>query len=89
MARIYDGKFLGQDGAIATALSGFKDVGKNESGVFNFDTAKGMLDQIGGGIMKAIGSALGSISDIFGGVGFLDKLSESATERGNEQLDSE
>lgn len=89
MARIYEGKFLGNDGAIATALSGFKDVGKNESGVFNFDTAKGVLDQMGGGIMKAIGSALGSISDIFGGVGFLDKLSESASGNGNDQLNSE
>ena len=89
MARIYEGRFLGNDGAIATALSGFKDVGKNESGVFNFDTAKGVLDQMGGGIMKAIGSALGSISDIFGGVGFLDKLSESASGNGTDQLNSE
>lgn len=86
MARIYEGNFLGPNGAIATALSGLKDVGKNASGVFNFDTAKSVFDQMGGGIMKAIGSALGSISDIFGGVGFLDKLSESASERGNEQL---
>ena len=39
--------------------------------------------------MKAIGSALGSISDIFGGVGFLDKLSESASGNGNDQLNSE
>ena len=90
MARIYEGKFLGPKGAIATALSGLKDVGKNASGVFNFDTAKSVFDQLGGGIMKAIGSALGSISDIFGGVGFLDKLSESASERGGgEQLNSD
>ena len=57
MARIYEGKFLGPKGAIATALSGLKDVGKNASGVFNFDTAKSVCDQMGGGIMKAIGSA--------------------------------
>lgn len=89
MAKIYDGNFLGNDGAIAYALSGFKDIGKNESGVFNFDTAKGIFKQIGGGIMAAIGSALGSVSDIFGGIGFLDKLSENASQSANETLNSE
>jgi len=73
MERIYDGKILGNDGAIATALSGIKKVGQTESGEFNFDILKGA----GKGILGMLGGAISSISDIFGGVDLFDKAASA------------
>ena len=82
MARIYEGKFLGDDGAIATVLSGFKKVGEDGKGHFDFDTAKGLLGKLGGTALGLLGSAISSISDMFGGVGFLTNASEKVFQAG-------
>lgn len=85
MKRIYDGKFLGDDGAIATVLSGFKKVGTNNSGEFSFDTAKNFLKDIGGGALSLLGQAIGSLSDIFGGNDFLNNISNGLTSAGGDR----
>lgn len=75
MAKIYDGKFLGDKGAIATVLSGFKKVGENGDGTFNFDTAKDLIGRMGGSALGLLGKAISSLSDLFGGSDFLNDLS--------------
>jgi len=55
MAKIYDGKFLGDKGALATVLSGFKKVGENGDGSFNFDTAKDLIGRMGGSALGLLG----------------------------------
>lgn len=77
MARIYDGKFLGDDGAIAAVLGGFKKVGENEAGGgFSFDTAKKYLGQLGGGALGMLGAAVSSLSSLFGNSNFLNGISD-------------
>ena len=76
MAKVYDGKFLGDDGAIATVLSGFKKVGDDGEGHFSFDTAKDLLGKMGGSALGLLGGAISSISDMFGGIDFLNNASE-------------
>ena len=75
MAKIYNGKFLGDKGAIATVLSGFKKVGDDGSGSFNFDTAKDLLGRMGGSALGLLGQAVSSLSDLFGGSDFLASVS--------------
>lgn len=76
MARVYDGKLLGKDGAIATVMSGFTKVGKNEDGSFNFDTMKDSLGRILGNGLGLLGEAISSLSNMFGGVDFLTNASD-------------
>ena len=97
MAKVYDGKFLGDKGALATVLSGFKKVGENSNGEFNFDTAKDLLGKMGGNALGLLGQAISSLSDVFGGVDFLDNVAnkvfnagedvggEEAVQRGKQQ----
>lgn len=82
MAKIYDGKFLGKDGAIATVLSGLKKVGENESGIFNMETAKSIFAQLGGGMLNMVGNAINSISDVLGGVDFLSNVGNFLNQKG-------
>lgn len=77
MARIYEGKFLGDDGAIATVLSGLKKVGDNGSGEFSMTVAKQYLGDSALGLFSGIVSG---ISNLFGGVDFLDSIASSAGE---------
>ena len=77
MSRIYDGKFLGDDGAIATVLSGLKKVGDNGSGEFSMTVAKQYLGDSALGLFSGIVSG---ISNLFGGVDFLDSIATSAGE---------
>jgi len=67
MEMLYDGKILGPDGMLQTALSGIKKVGENEQGEFSMDVAKSALARIGGGALALVGSAINSISSMFGG----------------------
>lgn len=67
MEMLYDGKILGPDGMLQTALSGIKKVGENEQGEFSMDVAKSALTRMGGGALALIGSAINSISSMFGG----------------------
>lgn len=71
MAKIYDGKFLGKNGAIGTVLSGIKKVGTPDGGgEFNMDTLKETLK----GSIGFLAGALSGISNMFGGVNLLDSL---------------
>lgn len=51
MAKIYDGNFLGDDGAVATILKGIKNVGTDSNGNFSVDTVKSALGNIAGGAL--------------------------------------
>ena len=84
MAKIYDGKFLGDKGAIATVLSGFKKVGENGEGEFSFDTAKNYLKGMGGAALNLLGQAISSLSDLFGGGDFLNKIGSGLQDAGEE-----
>ena len=89
MARIYDGKFLGDDGAIAAVLSGFKKIGNSGDGSFSFDTAKDLLGKLGGSALGLLGGAISSISNMFGGVDFLDSASDKLFGAGANLSDEE
>lgn len=81
LAQVYDGKFLGKGGAIDTVLSGIKKVGTPEGGgEFNWDIAK---ENLTSGALGLISGAISGLSNIFGGVDFLDSLSENLG--GNEE----
>lgn len=91
MKKIYDGKFLGNDGAIATALSGIKKLGQNAdgSGDFSWDNLTSNLGGIVQDGMAMLGSAIQGISNMFGGVDFLnsaaDKINGIATSGDSDQ----
>lgn len=85
MKKIYDGKFLGSDGAIATALSGMKKIAqKDGSGELSWDNVKDNLGSVAGDGLGMIGSALSSISSMFGGSDFLESAANLLTGAGSE-----
>lgn len=83
MERVYDGKFLGDDGAINVILSGIKKVGTNENGEFSLDAIKASLGSIGGDTMAMIGAAISSVSNIFGGSDLLSSIGDAANGLGS------
>ncbi|MBQ1461905.1 MAG: hypothetical protein IIZ16_07730, partial [Selenomonas sp.] len=77
MKKIYDGNFLGDDGAIAFALKGIKKVGqKDGEGEFSWDNMKANLGSVMGEGMAMLGAAISNISSMFGGGNFLDSIGE-------------
>lgn len=82
LAKIYDGKILGNNGAISTILSGFKKVGDDGQGHFDFDTAKDLLGKMGGSALGLLGAAISSLSDVFGGVDFLTNAADKVFQAG-------
>lgn len=82
MAKIYDGKFLGKDGAVATVLSGIKNVGTDENGNFSMDAIKSSLGGAAGGLLSIVGSAIQSVADMFGGSDLLNSLGSSLNGKG-------
>ena len=88
MKKIYDGKFLGSDGAIATALSGMKKIAqKDGSGELSWDNVKDNIGLVAGDGLGMIGSALSSISSMFGGSDFLESAANLLTGAGAEVSD--
>lgn len=82
MAKIYDGKFLGTDGAVATVLSGIKNVGTDSDGNFSMDAIKSALGGAAGGLLSMIGSAIQSVADMFGGSDLLNSLGSAINGKG-------
>ena len=82
MAKIYDGNILGDEGAIATVVSGIKKVGTDSNGNFSMDTLKSTLGSVGGNMLSIVGSAISSIGDIFGGSNLLSSLGNTLTGAG-------
>jgi len=82
MAKIYDGKLLGNDGAVNTVLKGLKLVGEDGSGNFNMDTLKSTLGQMGGEALSLVGAAINGIAGIFGGGGLLGNLGDLLNGKG-------
>lgn len=81
MEKIYDGKILGDGGAISTVLSGMKKVGQNANGgSFSMDDAKGILGQLGGTALGLLSSAISSLSGVLGGS--LDGVADSLLNAG-------
>lgn len=77
MSKIYDGKFLGNDGAVATVVSGIKKLGTDADGNFSFDGLKSALGGVGGNMLSIVGSAITSIGDMFGGSNLLSGLGDT------------
>lgn len=79
MAKIYNGEFLGKDGAIARVLRGLSNVGNNGE-QFDFSIVKNIF----GGAAGLIGGVIQSVSNILqeGGVGFLNGLANSVFDIG-------
>ncbi len=85
MKKIYDGKFLGGDGAIATALSGMKKIAqKDGQGDLSWDNVKDNIGLVAGDGLGMIGSALSSISSMFGGSDFLESAANLLTGAGSQ-----
>lgn len=78
MAKIYDGNFLGNDGAIATVFKGIKKLGTDANGDFSMDTVKSML----GGSMSIVASAIQSVADMFGGSDLFSSVASIVNDKG-------
>lgn len=84
MDALYQGKIFGSKGAIAAALSGFKEFGTNpDTGKFEWTTVTGQLGNVLSTTIAAIGNVLQSVSSaLFGEASSLSQWIKGATEGG-------
>lgn len=82
MKKIYDGKIIGNDGAMAMAFSGIKKIGCDESGNFSMSKLTQTLSGAIGDGLALIGAALNSVTSMFGNAN--NAVSQWLTGKGSE-----
>lgn len=90
LKKLYDGEILGDNGAIAFLAKGMKDACSDSDGNVSMDTITSNLGQLLGEGMSMIGSAINSLSSMFGGSGtwgnFLQDAGAAAAGKNKDEM---